>query len=143
MIKSEVTYDDRFYRQEAKTLWSTFTDDTLKDGPYKGIDLVSDDYDIEVAYTTIPFNKKKEFRLEQRKLKYWYKDRTAHYIVFNKDATECNVWANSNIRKWIDIYPVEYRHCNGWAKRESFFLIIPLDEYVNMKFYNNTNGGWK
>jgi hypothetical protein len=59
MIKTEVTYDDSFYRQETKILWNTFSSDTFKNGPYKGIDLISDDYDIEVAYTTIPFNKKK------------------------------------------------------------------------------------
>ena len=62
MKQSEVTYDDDIYRLETRTLWSSFTDDVLQDGPYKGVDLVSDNYDIEVAYTTIPFDKRKEFR---------------------------------------------------------------------------------
>ena len=44
MKQSEVTYDDDIYRLETRTLWSSFTDDILQDGPYKGVDLISDNY---------------------------------------------------------------------------------------------------
>ena len=144
MKQSEVTYDDDIYRLETRTLWSSFTDDVLQDGPYKGVDLISDNYDVEVAYTTIPFNKRKEFRLEQRKLRYWlYSDKPTHYVAFNKNRTEAKVWPNSIIRKWIDLYPIEYRYCRGWLSKNSYFLIIPLHEKSNMKFYNKINGSWE
>ena len=143
MKQSEVTYDDDIYRQETRTLWSTFCDDELLDGPYKGVDLISANYDIEIAYTTIPFNKRTEFRLERRKLRYWVDtNRPTHYVAFNKDLTECKMWANSIVRKWIDRYPVEYRYCNGWSKKDSYFLIIPLHEKSNMRFYNKDYLGW-
>jgi len=140
MYKSSVTYDDTYYREEAKQLWN---DVSLQDGPYKGGDLVSDDYDVEVAYTTIPFNKRTEFRLEKRKLRYWIGNRATHYIAFNKSATECVVWNDDVIRQWIDTYPVEYRKCKGWPKKDSYFLIIPLHEKSNMKFYNKIDDEWK
>jgi len=143
MKQSEVTYDDDLYRLETRTLWSSFTDDVLQDGPYKGVDLVSDNYDVEVAYTTIPFDKRKEFRLEQRKLRYWlYSDKPTHYVAFNKNLTEAKVWPNSIIRQWIDQYPIEYRYCKGWPKANSYFLIIPLHEKDNMKFYSKDDSGW-
>ena len=92
MKQSEVTYDDDLYRLETRTLWSSFTDDVLQDGPHKGVDLVSDNYDIEVAYTTIPFDKRKEFRKLAKKFgdagdedKYGYFNRRQHIqkIVLN------------------------------------------------------------
>ena len=141
MYKSSVTYDDTYYREEAKQLWN---DVSLQDGPYKGVDLVSENFDVEVAYSTIPFNKRYEFRLEKRKLRYWNTgNRTTHYIAFNKSATECITWDDADIRDWIDRYPVEYRKCKGWPKKDSYFLIIPLHEKSNMKFYNKINNEWK
>ncbi len=143
MKQSEVTYDDGIWRQETRTLWSTLCDDVLTDGPYKGVDLISANYDIEVAYTTVPFDKKIEWKLEERKLKYWVdSNRPTHYVAFNKDCTEAKVWANSTIRKWINYYPIEYRYCKGWPKSKSYFLIIPLHEKSNMRFYQKDYLGW-
>ena len=143
MKQSEVTYDDGIYRQETRTLWSTYCDDELLDGPHKGVDLVSANYDIEIAYTTIPFNKRTEFRLERRKLRYWLNSyRPTHYVAFNKDLTMCKMWANSVVRKWIDLYPIEHRYCKGWLRKDSYFLIIPLHETSNMRFYNKDYLGW-
>ena len=143
MKQSEVTYNDSLYRQETRTLWRTLCTDELLDGPHKGVDLISANYDIEIAYTTVPFNKRTEFRLEQRKVKYWLNSyRPTHYVAFNKECTEAKIWANSIVRKWIDLYPIEYRYCKGWKKVDSYFLIIPLHETSNMRFYNKDYLGW-
>ena len=54
MKQSEVTYNDRDYRDETRDVWSDLGNltDELRDGPHTGVDLVSDDYNIEVAFST-------------------------------------------------------------------------------------------
>ena len=54
------------------------------------------------------------------------------------------VWANSNIRKWIDKYKVDYRKVTGWKKEDSYFLLIPPHEENLMRFYKeDSNGIWR
>ena len=143
MFESEATFNDKDFREETKQVWRDLgNSDELRDGPFKGVDLVSDDYDIEVAFSTIWGGLRSEWRLEQRKLKYLAGDRPTHYIVFNQNRTECVIWGNNQIRKWIDKYPVEYRKCKGWNRQNSYFLIIPLVQTFLMKSLKKDKKKW-
>jgi hypothetical protein len=143
MFESEATFNDKDFREETKQVWRDLgNSDELRDGPFKGVDLVSVDYDIEVAFSTIWGGLRSEWRLEQRKLKYWAGDRPTHYIVFNQNRTECVIWGNTQIRKWIVKYPVEYRKCKGWNRLNSYFLIIPLVQTFLMKSLKKTEKKW-
>jgi len=144
MKQSEVTYNDRDYREETRNVWQDLGNltDELRDGPHTGVDLVSDEYNIEVAFTTIWHPHRTEWRLEQRKLKYWRTPKPCHYVLFNREKTECVIWSNGQVREWIKEYPVEYRYCKGWNRRNSFFLIIPLSEEVKMKTCKKIEKKW-
>jgi len=143
MFESEATFNDKSFREETRQVWKDLGNpDELQDGPFKGVDLVSVDYDIEVAFSTIWGQHRSEWRLEQRKLKYWAGDRATHYIVFNQNRTECVIWGNTQIRKWIDKYPVEYRKCKGWNRQNSYFLIIPLVQTFLMKSLKKDKKKW-
>ena len=76
MRESEVTYNDKQSRDEARRLWRDVGCLTnLNDGPHMGVDLTTEDYDIEVGRSSIPHNERlykfKELRIEKRKLRYW------------------------------------------------------------------------
>jgi len=143
MFEYSATYNDKDVREETKQVWRDLGNvDELRDGPFKGVDLVSDDYDIEVAFSTIWGMNRSEWRLEQRKLKYWKGDRKVHYILFNQNRTECVIWGNTQIRKWIRKYPVEYRKCKGWNKGKNYFLIIPLVQTFLMKSLKKIEKKW-
>jgi hypothetical protein len=144
MVESDASFNDKKYREETRQVWQDLgnTTDELRDGPHKGVDLVSDDYDIEVAFSTIWGQHRSEWRLEQRKLKYWKTQKPCHYIVFNKEKTECVIWGNKVIREWIKTFPVEYRHCKGWNRINCWFLIIPLALQTEMKSLKKDKKKW-
>jgi len=144
MKQSEVSYNDRNYREETRQVWQDLGNntDTLKDGPHTGVDLVTDDYNIEVAFSTVWGHNRTEWRLEQRKLKYWKTPKPVHYVLFNQAKTECVIWGNKVIREWIKTFPVEYRHCKGWNRQNSWFLIIPLSLQSEMKTCKKVKKKW-
>ena len=144
MKQSEVTYNDRDYRDETRDVWSDLGNltDELRDGPHTGVDLVSSDYNIEVAFSTIWAPYRTEWRLERRKLRYWKTPKPVHYVLFNQEKTECVIWSNGQVREWINKYPVEYRYCKGWNRSNCWFLIIPLSETTKMKTCKKIEKKW-
>ena len=146
MKKNEVTYDDTLSRKEARKLWKDMgSDDILKDGPLYGVDLVSNkDYDLEIGKSSIPHDARilvfKELRIERRKLRYWKKKRKCHYVNFNIKLDDSTIFPDSQVRKWIEKYPIEYRECKGWSKEDSYFLIIPPTEKIRR--FKKINNKW-
>lgn len=136
MRESEVTFDDRQSRNEARKLWRDVGSLTnLNDGPHKGVDLTTEDYNIELGRSSIPHDdrlyKFKELRIEKRKLRYWTDtDKPCHYLIFNKEFNDAMLFSNSQVRKWIEKYPIEYRYCKGWNRENCYFLIIPPTEKI-------------
>jgi len=157
MKQSEVTYDDSNSRDVVKRSWKYTTGIDLTDGVKYGVDLVSDDYAVEVEYSCVPIEvrRNQEYRLLKRKIHYWdnslcrtgknkcepHKQKTHFVTVYSNFIM---VWANSNIRKWIDKYKVGYRKVTGWKREDSYFLLIPPHEENLMRFYKeDSNGIWR
>ena len=63
-------------------------------------------------------------------------------MLFNQAKTECVIWSNGQVRKWINEYPVEYRYCKGWNRSNCWFLIIPLSEGTKMKTCKKIEKKW-
>ena len=141
MKHKDVTYNDKPYREETKRLWKDMgSNDWLVNGPVKDVDLVSTSYDVEVAFTTIQDNRRTEWRIEDRKLRYWKRKKPCHYVLFNKQKTKCIVVSDKKMRTWINKYDVEYRDCNGWKPEYCNFLIVPLTERVTK--FKKINNKW-
>jgi len=147
LYKSQVTYDDDIDRVEVMKLWGDVGNvDTLYNGPKYKADIVSDDYDIEIGCTKWGNGNlftRNEWRLEKRKLHFWTDyNKPVHFVHFNKYYTECLITFSNVIQKWVNAYPVEYRECRGWPKKESYFLIIPYREKDNMKYIKKIDDVW-
>ena len=147
MKENEVTYNDTLSRNEARRLWRDVGSLTnLNDGPHMGVDLTTEDYDIELGRSSIPHNERlykfKELRIEKRKLRYWTDtDKPCHYLIFNKEFDDAILFSNSQVRKWIEKYPIEYRYCKGWNRDNCYFLIISPTEKIRR--FKKTNNKWK
>jgi hypothetical protein len=155
MKQSESTYYDIPERKECIKLWRDVgNSDILKPGPYKGVDLVCDKYNIEVAWSHKKENPSPhpwpdgplEYRLEDRKLRYWVDEdfnyKPTHYVCFLKDMDKAVIWWDKNIREWINTCAIEYRGIKGWSSFKNNFLIVPATESPNMQFCEKPNGMW-
>ena len=145
MRKSQVSYDDTIDRKEAMAMWRDLgNNDILHSGPKYKVDIITDNYDIEIGRTSWTNNlfDKSEWRLEKRKLHFWDNDKPVHFINFNKDRTEALITYSGHIKDWKKKYNIEYRYCDGWPRDESYFLCIPLHEQSKMLYIKKVNGAW-
>ena len=143
MKQSESTYYDIPERKECIKLWRDVgNSDILKPGPYKGVDLVCDKYNIEVAWSHKKENPSPhpwpdgplEYRLEDRKLRYWidedFNHKPTHYVCFLKDmdkAVEAIINHRDNGNKLMIFGDYDVDGVSSTAMLCQFFKSINID----------------